>query len=161
MRGPAELPDVVSYPRVSARIAKNKTLKRKTPKKDDIILSRARDRPARAAGAPSSPNRLAPWTTANPTSPFFFLANCRARDAARPAATPTDHPNYGLRCFDITPIHATIHLPVSSCELQNWQFLLYIKQLQLTDCSFEPPWASCSGNPLAAIGRLHRTMGPG
>ena len=101
------------------------------------ILARETDPPA-----PPVPEQtaLAPWTTANRRRHFLFseLRSERRRTARSRADRPPEL-RASLR-FDITPIHATTHLPVSSCELQNWRFLLYIKQLQLTDCSFEPPW---------------------
>jgi hypothetical protein len=49
----------------------------------------------------------------------------------------------------------------ASCHLRDWLSFITYRALRLTDRSFEPPWGCAQGNPLAAKGRLHRTMGPG
>ena len=93
-------------------------------KKADIFLSRAR--PIPTAGAPRSPNRLAPWTTANRRRHFFFLANCGARDAARPAAAPAAHPNYGLRCVSISPqfeLQSICQCRVAYCKIGGFYYI--------------------------------------
>ena len=81
--------------------------------------SRARDRPARAAGAPSRPKCSPSGRLPTDVAIFSFWRIAGRRDAAPPAAAVDRPPELGLR-FDITPIHATRHLPTVefvSCEI--------------------------------------------
>src|SRR5260370_18789197 len=91
---------------------KDKTLKRKTLKRT-TPSSRARPtRPRR--WCPEQTEPLAPWTTANRRRHFLFseLRSERRRTARSRADRPPEL-RASLR-FDITPIHATTHLPLSS-----------------------------------------------
>ena len=73
------------------------------------------------AGAPRSPEPARPVDNCQPTSPFFLLRIAERETPHGPRPRRPPNPNYGLRCVSI----ATIHLPMSSCVLQNWQFLPY------------------------------------
>ena len=123
-----------------------------------IYGSRARDRPARAAGTPSRPNRSPRAAPARRHRQFLFREfGSGEQTMVRPPLRRADRlaRARGTLRFDTTPIHTASHLSLARLAVLHYIAIAVDRSL------FEPPWGCAQGNPLAATGRLHRTMGPG
>ena len=122
----------------------------------DLWLARARPtRPRRRYPEQAEP--LAPRCACPPTSPISFSRiRLRGANDGEAAAAPCRLARArGTLRFDTTPIHTASHLSLARLAVLHYIAIAVDRSL------FEPPWGRAQGNPLAATGRLHRTMGPG
>ena len=122
-----------------------------------IYGSRARDRPAGAAGTPSRPNRSPRAAPARRHRQFLFREfGSGEQTMVRPPLRRADRlaRARGTLRFDTTPIHTASHLSLARLAVLHYIAIAVDRSL------FEPPWGRTQGS-LAATGRLHRTMGPG
>ena len=123
----------------------------------DLWLARARPtRPRRRYPEQAEP--LAPRCAWPPTSPISFSRiRLREQTMVRPPLRRADRlaRARGTLRFDTTPIHTASHLSLARLAVLHYIAIAVDRSL------FEPPWGRAQGNPLAATGRLHRTMGPG